>query len=197
MAVVAPKVEYYRLVDDGTNSGTYKFVDDKNAATLLDFGTVDAGSDSHLDKTIVDAAAANADPAGYQAFAIFNAKGESTDHSDMQNSVVGVVNNEVGHEGNKDGVVYEQHWIHVLMNAETDDVSLGFDKETSSEVTKTLTAIGLDPAEAAGTIKGSKNDGTLLNAQNNYARILTWVSLPQNAAAGPHYFRLRTTYSYT
>ena len=46
MAVIAPTVEYYRLVDDGTGAGTYKF-DTGAPATLLDFGTIDAGTNSN------------------------------------------------------------------------------------------------------------------------------------------------------
>ena len=199
MAVVAPKVEYYRLVDDGTSTGTFKFLDASTPATLLDFGTVDAGSSSNANKTTVDAATSNNDPGGYQAYAIFNAKGESTDHSDMQNAELGVVSNEAGHEGNQDGDVYTNHWVHVLLNTNPASKAVALDLASDGEtvVKQPLTAIGVDASESAGVIKGTKNDGTLSGAQSNYARITTWVELQANAPAGPHYFRLRTTYQYT
>lgn len=195
MAVVAPIVEYWRLVDDGTGTGAYTFADTK-AATLLDFGTVDAGTNTY------EGTAANITNslASCQVYAIFNAKGAATASSDMQNTVLSVVSNEAGHEGSKQDIVYEKSWVNVLMNKEdvaSSAVALG--NVTGTEVTKKLTAIGLDPTVTGneGTIKGTANDGTLANAGDNYCIIKTWVDLPPNAAAGPHYFRLRTTYSYT
>lgn len=195
MAVVAPIVEYWRLVDDGTGTGAYTFAD-TTAATLLDFGTVDAGTNTY------EGTAANItkDLASCQVYAIFNAKGATTASSDMQNTVLSVVSNESGHEGSKQDVVYEKSWVNVLMNKEdVDSSAVALGNVTGTEVTKKLTAIGLDASVTGneGTIKGTANDGTLANAGENYCIIKTWVDLPPNAAAGPHHFRLRTTYSYT
>ena len=193
MAVIAPTVEYYRLVDDGTGAGTYKF-DTGAPATLLDFGTIDAGTNTY------EATQANITNKlkSCQVYAIFNSKGASADASDMQNTTLSVVSNEAGHEGNKVDTVYEKSWINVLMNNESfgsDAVALG--NVTGSEVTKVLTAIGEDSSTNPGLIKGTRHDGTLANATHNYVICKLWANLEPNAAAGPHKFRLRTTYSYT
>lgn len=201
MAVVAPVVEYYRLVDDGTSTSTYALYDAGSGvapATLLDFGTVDAGTDYYEGTTANITASLDS----CQVYAIFNAKGatSSTESSHMQNTVLSVVSNEAGHEGAKMDAVYDNAWIHCIINAETqaDEIALG--KDGTGEKTKTLTAAGLDqdPAKSDyGIIQGSANDGTLANSSKNYAIVKLWVSTKANAAAGPHYFRLRTTYSYT
>ena len=193
MAVIAPTVEYYRLVDDGTGAGKYKF-DTGTPATLLDFGTIDAGTSTY------EATQSNITNTlkGCQVYAIFNSKGASNDASDMQNTTLSVVSNETGHEGNKVDTVYDKSWVNVLMNNESfgsDAVALG--NVTGSEITKVLTAVGEDSSTNPGLIKGTKNDGTLTNATSNYVICKLWVNIEPNAPAGPHKFRLRITYSYT
>lgn len=192
MAVVAPKVEYYRLVDDGTGAGKYKF-DTGSPATLLDFGTVDAGTSTYeaTQSKILNTLK------GCQVYAIFNSKGASAAASDMQNTTLSVVSNETGHEGNKADTVYEKSWVNVLINNETFGDSVALGNVTGSEITKTLTALGEDSSTNSGIIKGTANDGTLTNATHNYAICKVWVNIEPNAPAGPHNFRLRTTYSYT
>ena len=203
MAAVAPVVEYFRLVDDGTSTDTFTF-ETGNAATLLDFGTVDAGSNT-LKSNVSEITAAEK---GCQVYAIYNNKGGSTDTSDMQNAVLSVVNNEAGQQGNSNGVVYENKWINVVLNdhdENTESVALGRSAQDVTDDVEEgklqLTAVGLndtDPTEA-GTIKGTANGGTLTGTNDikNYARIKVWLDILANAPAGPHNFRLRTTYSYT
>ena len=207
MAAIAPVVEYFRLVDDGTTTDTFTF-ETGNAATMLDFGTVDAGSNT-LKSNVSDITAAEK---GCQVYAIYNNRFgspnyESAGTSDMQNATLSVVNNEANQQGNSNGVVYENKWINVVLNdhdENTESVALG---RSAQDVTNgdpegklQLTAVGLesDPNEA-GTIKGAANGGTLTGDPDikNYARIKVWLDILANAPAGPHNFRLRTTYSYT
>ena len=202
MPAVAPVVEYFRLVDDGTTTDTFTF-ETGNAATLLDFGTVDAGTNT-LKSNVSEITAAEK---GCQVYAIYNNKGGSTATSDMQNATLSVVNNETGQQGNSNGVVYENKWINVVLNdhdENTESVALG---RSAQDVTDgvaegklQLTAVGLeaDPS-SVGIIKGAANGGTLTGTDDikNYARIKVWLDILGSAPAGPHNFRLRTTYSYT
>ena len=128
MAAVAPVVEYFRLVDDGTTTDTFTF-ETGTAATLLDFGTVDAGSNT-LKSNVSEITASEA---GCQVYAIYNNRFgssgyESAGTSDMQNATLSVVNNETGQQGNSNGVVYENKWINVVLNdhdENTENVALG------------------------------------------------------------------------
>lgn len=207
MAAVAPVVEYFRLVDDGTTTDTFTF-ETGTPATLLDFGTVDAGSNT-LKSNVSEITASEA---GCQVYAIYNNRFGSTGYesagtSDMQNATLSVVNNETGQQGNSNGVVYENKWINVVLNdhdENTENVALG---RSAQDVTDgiaegklQLTAVGLDDTDPneVGTIKGTANGGTLTGTDaTNYARIKVWLDILANAPAGPHNFRLRTTYSYT
>jgi hypothetical protein len=191
---VAPIVEYYRL--EGS-TGQYQFVDANNPSTQLDFGTVDAGTSTH-EGTITNITSSLA---GCQVFAIFNNKGAAGGAvSDMQNAVLSVVDD----TGSSAGKVYEGRWINVVLNDgdENNPVKLGKYKATADHPADTeefkldLTAIELDPENDKGTIKGTANGGTLADT-DNYAQIKVWVDIQANADAGPHLFRLRTTYSYT
>ena len=200
---VQPIVEYYRLVDDGTGAA-YNFVNPSSptAATLLDFGTVDAGQDTY-EQNIANITTANN---GCQVYAIYNNRGDGTNAtSTMQNTILSVVNNEDGHQGNSDGDVYTGKWINVVLNDHsevTETVQLG-KGETDGVPDKTetklqLTALGINEQTNAGEISGAANGGTLTGEDTkNFARIKIWVHPELNAVAGPHKFRLRTTYSYT
>ena len=101
----------------------------------------------------------------------------------------------------------QNKWINVVLNdhdENTESVALG---RSAQDVTNgdpegklQLTAVGLeaDPNEV-GIIKGAANGGTLTGTDDikNYARIKVWLDILAGAPAGPHNFRLRTTYSYT
>lgn len=200
---VQPIVEYYRLVDDGTGAA-YNFENPSNptAATLLDFGTVDAGQDTY-EQNIANITATNN---GCQVYAIYNNRGDGTNAtSTMQNTILSVVNNEAGHQGNSDGDVYTGKWINVVLNDHseiTETVQLGKGETNGTpDATETklqLTALGINEQTNAGEISGAANGGTLTGEDTkNFARIKIWVHPELNAVAGPHKFRLRTTYSYT
>ena len=184
MAVNAPLVKYYEdVLNDGSPTGDVKEI------TLWDAGIVDAGTTS-ADKIIY----------------IWNNKDNaSEDHSDMQNVKLGVVSNEVGSVGNKDGWVYDNNVIKVTLNAHdpsTESVHLGKDSSSSgAEFVLPLTAKGLNESDKdeQNRIRGTKGTTNLTDGVNNYAKVTACVDLSAhaNAAAGQHKFRLRTTYSYT
>jgi hypothetical protein len=210
MAVEAPNVEYYRLVDDGTGMDQLDFLKDGNnavvAANFLDFGIVDAGNNTYK-QNVSDI---TADNSACQVYAIFNNKGGQTDRADMQNAWLSVVSNEEGQQGSSQGDVFERKWIQVVLNDHdeaTNAKSLGkYSAKVAQEIpgvtadteeTKLqLTALGIDESTQAGTIKGAQNGGALTDTQN-YARVKVWLKIEADAPAGPHLFRLRTTYSYT
>jgi hypothetical protein len=129
----------------------------------------------------------------------------------MQDTYLSIVSNETGQQGNSAGDVYEYRWVNVLLNNAnygTDQVALGKytadtspeNKADANEYKLQLTAMGLDATNSAevGIIKGKANGGSLTGEDaKNFAQIKTWVDIKPNAPAGPHLFRLRTTYSYT
>ena len=196
---VQPIVEYYRLVNNGTGEA-YNFENPSSptAATLLDFGTIDDGGDAYK-ANITDI---TADNNGCQVYAIYNNRGDGTNStSTMQNTLLSVVNNEDGHQGNSDGYVYTGKWINVVLNDHdeiSDVVKLGKGETDDSEAKLQLTALGINEHTNAGEISGAANGGTLAGEDTkNFARIKIWAHPELNAVAGPHKFRLRTTYSYT
>ena len=214
----APIVEYYRLVDDGTNSNSFQYVNPAAPApeTLLDFGTVDAGTNTYQTAYDGDNSILTDTNKAVQVYAIYNNNSNSTSYnssgvSDMQDTYLSIVSNETGQQGNSAGDVYEHRWVNVLLNNGTygtDDVALGkYTVDTSptavADTTETklqLTAMGLDATVSTnvGVIKGKANGGSLTGTDTeNFAQIKTWVDIKPNAPAGPHLFRLRTTYSYT
>lgn len=214
---VAPVVEYYRLVDDGTGMGVLDYLKDSNnnvvPASFLDFGTVDAGSDTY-EASVSNITDQNS---ACQVYAIYNNNSNSSGYvsggvSDMQNTMLSVVSNETGQQGSSIGDVFERKWIQVVLNdhdESLDKVALGqYSSAVAAEIpgivadaqeTKLqLTALGLNEATQSGTIKGAANTGTITAADaENFARIKVWLKIEANAPAGPHLFRLRTTYSYT
>jgi len=223
---VAPVVKYYRLKWDSTvgSAGGFAFVDDTTDSTSLDFGIVDAGDMTYQEDADISAASLN-EASRCQVFAIFNNKGATTagsEVSDMQNAYLSVVDKNGG-SGTAENPFYigNQKWIQVLMNSEKQSdgwFSLGVysggdiqedvrvngdytvgDPETGTNAgKKELHAVAYDDTpEKVGIISGGLNDGTLNNATNNYAQIKLFVGIPQNAPAGAHKFRIRTTYSYT
>ena len=222
---VAPVVNYYRLKWDSTvgSAGGFAFVDPDTPSTSLDFGIVDAGDMTYQDDADIAAASLN-EASGCQVFAIFNNKGANTEGSevsDMQNTYLSVVDQNGG-SGTAENPFYigNQKWIQVLMNNEKQSdgwFSLGVysggdiqedvrvngnytvgEAETGTNAgKKELHAVGYDTPDKAGIISGGLNDGTLNSATNNYAQIKLFVGIPQNAPAGAHNFRIRTTYSYT
>jgi hypothetical protein len=115
----------------------------------------------------------------------------------MQNTDLSVVSNEPDEQGNSGGNVFNYHWINVLLNDGVygdDEVALGKDDDDPTKENKLrLTALGLN---TEGVISGAANGGTLSDTEN-FARIKVWVDIQNDAPAGPHLFRLRTTYSYT
>ena len=205
-----PIVEYYRLVDDGTGMDKLDFLkNSKNEivpANFLDFGIVDAGSNTYKENV----SEITSDNAACQVYAIFNNKGGQSDKANMQNAWLSVVSNEQGQQGSSQGDVFERKWIQVVLNDHdeaTDAKSLGkYSAKAAQDIpgvtadteeTKLqLTALGLDESTQGGTIKGAQNGGALTDTQN-YARVKVWLKIENNAPAGPHLFRLRTTYSYT
>ena len=223
---VAPVVKYYRLKWDSTvgSAGGFAFVDETTDSTQLDFGIVDAGDMTYQEDADISAASLN-EASRCQVFAIFNNKGANTagsEVSDMQNAYLSVVD-ENGGSGTTQNPFYigNQKWIQVLMNSEKQSdgwFSLGVysggdiqedvrvngdytvgDPETGTNAgKKELHAVAYDDTpDKVGIISGGLNDGTLNSATNNYAQIKLFVGIPQNAPAGAHNFRIRTTYSYT
>lgn len=213
----APIVEYYRLVDDGTNSGSFQYANPAAPApeTLLDFGTVDAGTNTYQTAYNGDNSLLTSSNNAVQVYAIYNNNSNSTNYnssgvSDMQDTYLSIVSNEAGQQGNSAGDVYEYRWVNALLNNDAygDEAKLGkYTAATSpigtadtAETKLQLTAMGLDATNSAevGIIKGKANGGSLTGEDaKNFAQIKTWVDIAPNAPAGPHLFRLRTTYSYT
>lgn len=138
--------------------------------TSYDVGVVDAGSVT-TDTT----------------FLIFNNKGGSTAVSDMTNVTVTTKDS----AGGNTGEFIANKWVEVKCPA-MGDVTF---TPVGGTTTKAIKAKGA--SVASGVIKGSVNDGTSANAQDNYAEIIVHVNVPALATAGVVNGLFRCSYQHT
>jgi len=144
-------------------------VDNTSQVTQWQLGTIDAGTVSP-DTT----------------FLIWNNRGGSTAVSDATNCTITTKDIAGGNTG--DLVVGK--WIEVRVDTmgEANFTPIG------GTSTKAVKAGGSAPA---GTISGEINDGTKVNALNNYAQVTLHANVDPLAVAGNIDFLVRLSYQYT
>ncbi|GIP32598.1 hypothetical protein [Paenibacillus sp. J2TS4] len=144
-------------------------VSNTSQITNWQIGTVDAGNTS--DDT---------------TFLIWNNRGGTEDIADMTDCTITTKDESGGNEGE----IISNKWIRVRV----DSMNENSFTPVGGEVTKTIKAGGTAPA---GTIKGTKNDGTKTNALNNFCQVTLHAQPHVTATAGNVNFLLRVSYTYT
>ena len=170
------------------------YEDDSTQATKLDFGTVDAGTDT---KTAL------------KRLYIWNNKAGGSAVSNMQSAKLSIVDK----SGNKAGTVYQHGWVYAKTNDTGDsdvttnathlgkvDASVipGNTIYTSADATEqTIDLSAANGTSGTGIIEGGTNGGASATDTANYCKVAFYVNIEANAPAGQHEFKLRTSYSYT
>lgn len=145
-------------------------VDNTTAVTTWNLNTVDAGTISVA-----------------TSFLIWNNRGLQTAVSDMESCTITTKDS----AGGNTGELVSNKWIEVKV----DTLSEATFSPIGGTVTKAIRAGGT--VVTAGIIKGTVNDGTMVGAADNFAKVTLQANVPATATAGNVDFLTRVAYLYT
>lgn len=171
---------------------TWYLNDNTTSMSNWNIGTVDAGSTSPI-----------------TSFLIWNNRSQGTAVSPMTNCVITSRDTLGGLNGN---VLVPGQWVQVKCDSLNESVFAPIGSLTTDSINYTpvehaiaasstafstaCTAASLVATDYTSPIGGFVNDGTLLNASANFAKVELQVVVPQSAPAGSIDFLTRVRYSY-